>query len=160
MVFGHSISPHIQRKIQSLAEYTEAHPFEGFEECVASYTGLTVYYNPWKVFEASPDKRPGDTMKERMAAYIRSAEMTEPASPRQVEIPVCYGGVYGPDLAYVAEYHHMTEEEVVKSIRRRSTWYICWASAPDFPTWAAWIQGLPLQGGRRRGLPSLPAASA
>lgn len=113
VVFGHSISPHIQRKIQSLAEYTEAHPFEGFEECVASYTGLTVYYNPWKVFEASPDKRPGDTMKERMAAYIRSAEMTEPASPRQVEIPVCYGGVYGPDLAYVAEYHHMTEEEVV-----------------------------------------------
>ena len=86
VVFGHSISPHIQRKIQSLAEYTEAHPFEGFEECVASYTGLTVYYNPWKVFEASPDKRPGDTMKERMAAYIRSAEMTEPASPRQEEV--------------------------------------------------------------------------
>ncbi len=42
VVFGHTISPHIQRKIQSLSEYTEAHPFEGFEECVASYTGLTV----------------------------------------------------------------------------------------------------------------------
>jgi len=82
VVFGHSISPHIQRKIQSLAEYTEAHPFEGFEECVASYTGLTVYYNPWKVFEASPDKRPGDTMKERMAGNIRLTE-TAPEDARQ-----------------------------------------------------------------------------
>ena len=68
--------------------------------------------NLYKTFE--PYIHPSVTMKERMAAYIRSAEMTEPASPRQVEIPVCYGGVYGPDLAYVAEYHHMTEEEVVK----------------------------------------------
>ena len=42
VVFGHTISPDIQRKIQSLSEYTEAHPFEGFEECVASYTGVTV----------------------------------------------------------------------------------------------------------------------
>lgn len=114
VVFGHTISPDIQRKIQSLEEYTEAHPFDGFEECVASYTGLTVYYNPWKVFEAYPDKRPGDTMRELISSYVHSAEMISPSAPRQVEIPVCYGGVYGPDLSYVAEFHHMTEEEVVK----------------------------------------------
>lgn len=114
VVFGYTISPDIQRKIQSLSEYTESHPFDGFEECVASYTGLTVYYNPWKVFEAFPDKRPGDTMREKMASYIRSAEMVKPSIPRQVEIPVCYGGEYGPDLAFVADFHHMTEEEVVK----------------------------------------------
>ena len=114
VVFGYSISPDIQRKMQSLSEYTESHPFDGFEECVASYTGLTVYYNPWKVFEAFPDKRPGDTMREKMASYIRSTEMVKPSMPRQVEIPVCYGGEYGPDLAFVADFHHMTEEEVVK----------------------------------------------
>ncbi|MGN0954046.1 5-oxoprolinase subunit PxpB [Dialister sp.] len=114
VVFGHTISPDIQRKIQSLEEYTEAHPFDGFEECVASYTGLTVYYNPWKVFEAYPDKRPGDTMRELISSYVHSAEMISPSAPRQVEIPVCYGGVYGPDLSYVAEFHHMTQEEVVK----------------------------------------------
>lgn len=114
VVFGYTISPDIQRKIQSLSEYTESHPFDGFEECVASYTGLTVYYNPWKVFGAFPDKRPGDTMREKMASYIRSAEMVKPSIPRQVEIPVCYGGEYGPDLAFVADFHHMTEEEVVK----------------------------------------------
>lgn len=114
VIFGHTISPDIQRKIQSLEEYTEAHPFDGFEECVASYTGLTVYYNPWKVFETYPDKRPGDTMRELISSYVHSAEMISPSAPRQVEIPVCYGGVYGPDLSYVAEFHHMTQEEVVK----------------------------------------------
>ena len=53
-------------------------------------------------------------MREKMTSYIRQAEMVKPSLPRQVEIPVCYGGVYGPDLPHVAEFHHMTEEEVVK----------------------------------------------
>ena len=31
-----------------------------------------------------------------------------------MEIPVLYGGEYGPDLNYVAEYNHLTPEEVVR----------------------------------------------
>ena len=33
--------------------------------------------------------------------------------PRRVEIPVCYGGEYGPDLEYVAELNGRTVEEVI-----------------------------------------------
>lgn len=114
VIFGNTISPSIQKKIQNLAEYTEAHRFEGFEECVASYTGLTIYYNPWVVFDTVPNQRPGQTVRELMEEYVRKAEDRVPPKPREVEIPVCYGGAYGPDLAFVASYHHMTEEEVVK----------------------------------------------
>ena len=113
-VFGDTISPEVQREIQVLQEYTENHPFPGFEECVASYTGLTVYYNPWHVFRENPDRRPSETVKKILENYILSARTEKPKPPRKVEIPVCYGGEFGPDLAHVADCHHMTEEEVVK----------------------------------------------
>ena len=34
--------------------------------------------------------------------------------PKTFEIPVAYGGGYGPDLKWVAEYHQLTTEEVVR----------------------------------------------
>ena len=114
VVFGNTISADIQRKIQALQEYTEAHPFKGFLECVASYTGLTVYYDPWVVFNENQEKRPGETVRELVESYIKAADFNSFHEPRHIEIPVCYGGSYGPDLSFVAEYHHMTEEEVVE----------------------------------------------
>ena len=41
-----------------------------------------------------------------------SAEETH-SEPRAVEIPVCYGGEFGPDLEEVARLHGMTVEEVI-----------------------------------------------
>ena len=37
----------------------------------------------------------------------------------RIRIPVCYGGDYGPDLQEVADYHHMTSEEVGENPYRR-----------------------------------------
>jgi len=42
----------------------------------------------------------------------RLAEVEIPP-PRQVEIPVCYGDDYGPDINFVAESNLMTVEEVI-----------------------------------------------
>lgn len=54
-------------------------------------------------------------------------------APNVVEMPVCYGGEYGPDLAYVAEYCHLTEEEVVK-IHSSGEYLCCMIGfCPGFP---------------------------
>ena len=37
-----------------------------------------------------------------------------PAQGRLIEIPVCYGGEFGPDLEYVAEWNGLTCEDVVR----------------------------------------------
>lgn len=112
--FGDSISPDIQQKIQTVQLYTEAHPFPGFLECIVSYTGLTIYYDPWLVYQEEPDRRPSEVMRERLRTYCEAASQGAPIEKRRVEIPVCYGGEYGPDLAFVADFHHMSEEEVVR----------------------------------------------
>ena len=53
--------------------------------------------------------------------------------------PVCYGGEYGPDLEEVAEYHHLTPEEVVKIHTGGDYLVYMIGFAPGFP----YVGGLP-----------------
>ena len=58
---------------------------------------------------------------------------------RVVEIPVCYGGQYGPDLAFVAQHNGLTEEEVI-ALHVSGEYYIYMLGfAPGFP----YLGGLP-----------------
>jgi inhibitor of KinA len=60
-------------------------------------------------------------------------------TPRQIEIPVCYGGEFGPDLNDVAEMHGMTAAEVIEL--HSSPIYVVYflGFAPGF----AYLGGLP-----------------
>jgi KipI family sensor histidine kinase inhibitor len=49
-------------------------------------------------------------VRERLASHAGDA----PPEPRHVEIPVCYGGESGPDLADVARHTGLTEQRVVE----------------------------------------------
>src|ERR1017187_999834 len=49
-------------------------------------------------------------VRERLASHADQA----PPEPRRVEIPVCYGGESGPDLAAIARHTGLTEERVVE----------------------------------------------
>ena len=112
-VFGDAISPDTQRRIEAVQHYTESHPFPGYIECIVSYTGFTLYYDPWEVARNNPGKRPSETMQSLLREYCARAEAMDPLPKRHISIPVCYGGEYGPDLPFVARYHHMTEDEVI-----------------------------------------------
>lgn len=116
MNFGSTISPEIHCKVKVLADYLETHPFAGMIEYVISYTSLAVYYNPF-VVKKHAGKYKSDSALEITAAYIRSC-MEQLADVRKetarvVQIPVCYGGEYGPDIDYVAQYNHLSVEEVI-----------------------------------------------
>ena len=54
-------------------------------------------------------------------------------SPRVVEIPVCYGGELGPDLEYVAEYNHLTVDEVIDIHVSNQCLVYMIGFAPGFP---------------------------
>jgi inhibitor of KinA len=53
-------------------------------------------------------------LEEMLRGYIMRMEKVELPEPRLVEIPVCYGGEFGPDLKDVAELHGMTPESVIQ----------------------------------------------
>ena len=59
--------------------------------------------------------------------------------PRLVEIPVCYGGEFGPDLAVVAKHAKLAPEEVIKRHAKPEYLVYLVGFAPGFP----YLGGLP-----------------
>ena len=69
-------------------------------ECVPAYASLLLRFDP-----LSWQKRGDASPHERVQAAVRAAlEATDATAtaPRTVEIPVCYGGTFGPDLDALA----------------------------------------------------------
>jgi inhibitor of KinA len=55
-----------------------------------------------------------DEVEAILREYLARLEEVQLPEPRKVEIPVCYGGEHGPDLADVCALHGMAAEQVVE----------------------------------------------
>jgi inhibitor of KinA len=53
-------------------------------------------------------------LEEVLRGYLHRMEDLRLPEPRQVEIPVCYGSEYGPDLSEVAALHSLTPDQAVE----------------------------------------------
>ncbi len=115
--FGDAINPEVHCRVKTLADYLDRHPFSGMVESVISYTSLAVYYNPFIVRRSGRNRN--KSAFQIVSEYIEEECITKAKNMQReaakvVEIPVCYGGEYGPDLDYVANYHGLSPQEVVK----------------------------------------------
>lgn len=111
--FGEVISEATHLAIQAFSAHLARQPFAGLRECVPAFTTLTVYYDPWLVSEHGrypPYERVGELLRQRLGTVAASAA---PAVLATVEIPVCYGGAFGPDLEAVAHHTGLAPAEVI-----------------------------------------------
>lgn len=152
IVFGASISPSVQRKVRNFMTRLERDPLPGMIEAVPAFASVAVFYDPLRAAEALSlgDSRPessnrsvrGDRagvgpIQASAAEWIECllGEDNEGAEDesRLVEIPVIYGGDYGPDLAFVAEQAGLTPEEVIRLHTEREYPVYMIGFAPGFP---------------------------
>lgn len=114
---GEGIHPDIHQQVKNLSFLLSEHPFDGFIESVPAYTNLTVYYSPFLVHQSKTGLDTEGSPIEKVTAYIRALakDISEvpAAEGRLVEIPVLYGGEFGPDLHVVAQTHGLTVQEVI-----------------------------------------------
>lgn len=131
--FGEAIKQPTHRRITALSTYLTQHAFPGFVELVPAYTTITVYYDPWIVSEKgmiNPYQKVVETLQQQLT---NAPNGTIKYTSRVVEIPVCYGGIFGPDLEYVAEQNKLSIEEVVElHASGKYTVYMI-GFAPGFP---------------------------
>lgn len=114
--FGKKIEDGIHQKIKMLAKQVEDHPFVGFIECVLGYTSLTIFYNSftvWCTYKKDREDSPFEIVKSLIEDRLQVCEGEDSTNLRTIDIPVCYGGEFGPDLEEVAKYHDMTTSEVI-----------------------------------------------
>lgn len=86
-----------------------AHP--AVRDVVAGFTTVTVHYEPAEVEETAD--LPHHTLARRLEALAPDALARPIASPRLVDIPVCYEGELAPDLDEVARHTGLDAREVV-----------------------------------------------
>jgi inhibitor of KinA len=110
--FGDSISPATHGAIQAFSSHLTQQPFAGLRELVPAFTTLTVYYDPWLVSQNGqywPYPRVVEILRQQLAE--KREVPTHEADT--FDIPVWYGGAYGPDLDYVAEHAQLTVADVI-----------------------------------------------
>ena len=99
-----TIDEHINRQVHAFARKVEALSHPAITEVVPTYRSATVHYRP--------EVLSYEELKHLLAPLAQgSAEEAEELPV--VEIPVCYGGEYGPDLLEVAQHCSLTPEEVI-----------------------------------------------
>ena len=130
-VYGQGVDVTVNEKLRRITALLNQELRPGIEEVVPSYSSLAVFYDPAQI------------SLQALCDLLRECEQNldeaQIDASRTITIPVCYGGEFGPDLEYVAEYHHMTQEEVIK--KHTSGDYLVYmiGFAPGFP----YVGGLP-----------------
>ena len=123
---GESISEESTAMVRAIAETITRAEIPGVSDVIQAYITVTVCYEADGGMTYSAMER---KLRERLSD-IRPAGKGD---GRTVEIPVCYGGEFGPDLAFVAEHNGLTEEEVIR-IHSGTTYDVKMIGfAPGFP---------------------------
>ena len=102
---GDSISPEINLAVRNLAVTLEKQQIPAVLDIVPTYCSILINYDP--LISSLDDlvmniKDLGNTINESTIG-----------SPKTIEIPTVYGGEYGPELSYVAQFNGLTELEVI-----------------------------------------------
>jgi len=121
------------RRVRAIALAIAAGPPAGVVEVVAAFGSVAVFFDPSTIAGYA----------ELCAELTRRADESVSVPPfdesRLVEIPVCYGGEWGPDLGGVARHAKLTEDEVVSMHSGVEYRVLAMGFSPGFP----YLGGLP-----------------
>ncbi len=131
--FAEEISPETNDRVYRLAEDITATELEGVEELVPAYSSLTVYYDPEKTRRNVLASSIAELLQKEYEEESTSYEEEASSNPLIYELPVVYGGEFGPDLEYVASHAGMTPGEVVRIHSERIYRIYMLGFSPGFP---------------------------
>ena len=129
--FGDEISREVNRKVHALADALGKSSLPGLGEPVPTYRSLLVHYDPLRLS--------CDEVKAFVSEALQKCEERPPPEPRVVEIPVVYGGEFGPDIEFVAEHNGLLVEEVIRLHSGATYTVYMLGFAPGF----AYLGGMP-----------------
>jgi antagonist of KipI len=106
--FGDGIDQAVNRRVNCLARLLAGEEIDGLLETAPTYRSLMIFFDPLRI------------ARSELIALVRELlDFSGGGSPvavtgRTIQVPVCYGGEFGPDLDFVAEFNGISSEEVVR----------------------------------------------
>jgi len=123
--FGNEIDIRINQRVHALARFVDVSSMQGIIETVPAYATLLIQYDPFLISFTQ--------VREFLREKIFQVEETASRKPRQVEVPVRYGGEYGIDLESVARHLHLQIEDVICIHTHRTYTVFMMGFTPGFP---------------------------
>lgn len=122
---GTEINEDVQKRVQAIAALLQTQPPGWMIEFIPAFTTVAVFYNPLAIQY--------DGVKNDLTVLLLQMQEVISSEERTVEIPVCYGGDFGPDLDYVAAHNGLTAQEVI-AIHSSGNYSVSMIGfAPGFP---------------------------
>lgn len=105
--FKQRIAPEINAQVTAFAHLLREQHIEGVMDIISAFASIMINYDPRIIGYRD--------LKERLVTLCK-IEACEQAgfSPRVFEIPVCYGGEYGPDISNIAKNAGLSEQDVIE----------------------------------------------
>lgn len=129
--YGDDISPEINHKVRAMALALDQEEPAGIIEVIPTYRSILIIYDPAVVELAR--------LKEVLVNLENCLDKIEIPDPRTIEIPVLYGGSFGPDIDFVAKHNGLSVSEVIR-VHSSQTYQIYMIGfTPGFP----FLGGLP-----------------
>ena len=129
--FSDAITPEANRQVRKLLRLLQSEPLAGVRNLHPAYASLLVKFDPLAVDCAQ--------LEQALRRRIDRLQDFHLPEPRRIEIPVCYGGEFGPDLEDVAASGGVSASRAIEM--HASANYIVYflGFAPGFP----YLGGLP-----------------
>lgn len=112
IVFGNQPDVALGRQCIAAAAAIRLAAFEGVTDIVPTFTTVAVHYQP-QLFGSGSSFTPLSREIEKTLLDVFSRPL-EPSVAEHIDIPVCYGGEFGPDLSTAARHCGVDAAELVR----------------------------------------------
>ena len=131
LYFDRKITLEAHHHVVKLLRLLKAEPTAGIRNLHPAYCSLLVDFDAFETDHVE--------LQEALKTKLARLDEVQMPEPRLQEIPMCYGGSFGPDLEEVAKLHGMTPEQVVE-LHSSATYVVYFLGfVPGF----AYLGGLP-----------------
>lgn len=127
--FGEEIDLAVNQRVHAMAALLDASPPAGMIETVPAYGTLLVHYDPLLI----PYTQIGDFLRGKLSQVEETLSQAQSKPLRRVEVPVRYGGEYGPDLESVARHLQLSVEDVIRLHSETTYTVYMMGFTPGFP---------------------------
>ncbi len=133
VTFGDELSDRTHQDVVRITRLLLDQPRGGILNIHPAYTSVLITFNPMKVAPTEVEQ-----YLHNLVTKINAVVLPE---PRTIEIPVCYGGKFGPDLVDVAKHNNLTPDEVIRLHTSVNYTVYFLGFTPGFP----YLGGMPKQ---------------
>ena len=103
---GQQITLDTHRRVRKLLLLLESEPVAGIRNLHPAYCSLLIDFDALKLSHSE--------LEEILRGYLDRLDTVTLPERRELEIPTCYGGEFGPDLNELAALHQMTPAQVIE----------------------------------------------